>query len=603
MSRTISTRTMWDQIGAAGRRTFMAMPDGNLDYPALGVAIRRWLAWFDSAGIAAGDRFVLRTGNDTVAATGFIAALLDGVVPVLLAGDTPDLRVAALAAKVEAKAFVDSIDAQPNDLAPGIGRVPLGNAQPASRGWFGRRAAPDPLHGLPDPTARAPRLPEDTDGLAYILFTSGTTAAPSGVQITRGNLFANVATMSRLFGYIASDRIFNDMVLAHTDGMTQGPVMALANGCTVIRAGGFQVGTMEQWLDRVRRERATHVITVPTIWAMIDAYAAHDDYFDAPECRALMSVAAKLPDDLWTRIEARFRRPLFNQYGLTETVASALYAGPWPEMGSHGTVGLPVDCEARIDPDSPDPREGELHLRGDNVFPGYWRDEERTARTFTPDGWMRTGDLARMRDDGSYEIAGRLKAVIMMGGFLIRPDEIDEAMQRHPAIRESVTVGVEDAMFGEVPVTAVVLHPGAGPLDDAVLAEHARTFLEARKVPKRIVVLDAIPRGDSGKARLADLRAMLAAPDAATQAGGAAAGEASDLAAAVLALAADVFRVDPAQLTRESRAGAIPGWDSFSQLNFVMAAEDRFGIRIPAAHVARIATIADMVEAVKSLRP
>jgi acyl-CoA synthetase (AMP-forming)/AMP-acid ligase II/acyl carrier protein len=371
-------------------------------------------------------------------------------------------------------------------------------------------------------------------------------------------------------------------------------VLAALNGCAVIRAGGFQLGSIEDWLNRVRTVRATHVITVPTIWAMIDNYAAHDDYFDAPECQALLSVAAKLPAPLWQRLETRFKRPLFNQYGLTETVASALYAGPHPEMGAPGTIGNPIDCEARIDPAAA--TEGELQLRGDQVFAGYWRDDVRTAASFTTDGWFKTGDLAQQRGDGSFEILGRLKTVIMSGGFLIRPDEIDEVMIQHPQITESVTLAMLDEMFGEVPVTAVVAST-AVPEND--LTAHARQYLEPRKVPKRIITLDAIPRGDAGKPNLASLRARF---DEAT-AGHAPDRSSSATADAVLASAADVFRVSLGQLSLRTGQGDVPGWDSFSQILLVLAVEQSLAVRIPAARVAAVRTLGDLVKTVEALRP
>jgi len=592
---TLSLQTLWDNLKAAPRAEFMAHPAARYSYADLDRAVRRWCAWFDAAGIAEGDRVLIRTAHDWVAATGFIAALLDGVVPVLMTGDTPELRALSVAATVGAKGFAFDAGHAPASLPEGIARARIGGGSPARRGWLGRKVAPDPLTGLPEPALREPRLPDDPAGLAYVLFTSGTTSSPSGVQITRGNLFANLSTMSRLFDYGADSRIFNDMILAHADGMIQGPVIALANRCAVVRSGGFTIQGIEAWLGRVRLERASHVITVPTIWAMIDAYAAHDDYFDAEECTHLMSVAAKLPVELWTRIEGRFGRPLYNQYGLTETVASALYAGPQREMGKFGTVGRPVDCEARIDPGAQG-GEGELQLRGAHIFPGYWQDADRTAQTFTADGWMKTGDLARCREDGSFEVLARIKTVIMMGGFLIRPDEIDEAMLRLPEVRESVTLGFEDALFDEVPITAVVMRR---PLSEELLTAHARACLEGQKVPKRIVALPAIPRGDSGKPRLDALRSLLSEAIGSRQAQPVKAG--GDLEDAVIALAAEVFRVDPSVLSAASRPGAVPGWDSFSQLNFLMAAEERFGVTIPAAKVARIETIGDMVDAVRQL--
>ena len=595
--KQLSTAVLWKQLLAAKKADFMVMPDSRVSYVDLQHAVRRWISRFDDAGLQEGDRIMIRTGNEVAAVAGFIAAVLDGLVPVLLTADTPDFRASALINAVSAALLVADVDCVPAGLPQETRTALLArDAQPARRSWFGAKPAKDWLAGFPAELAtRDPRLPENDDGLAYVLFTSGTTASPSGVEVTRGNLFANLATLSRLFGCDGNSRLFNDMILAHADGMVQGPLLALSNSCAVIRSGGFQIANIESWLERIRKERATHVITVPTIWAIIHAYARHDDYFDAAECQWLISVAAKLPDELWRSLEGRFNRPVFNQYGLTETVASALYAGRHAEMGAFGTVGLPVDCEARIDPLCATPSQGELQLRGDNIFRGYWNDAERTGATFTDDGWMRTGDLARRHADGSYEILGRLKSVIMMGGFLIRPDEIDEAMLLHPQVRESVSVGISDPMFDEVPVTAVICD---GQIDENALTAHARARLESQKVPKRIFMLESIPRGDSGKARLAELRDTLL--ELMVEAA-----EPVDLGAsieqAVIAVAANMFRIDPAVLTVNSGPGSVGGWDSFSQLNFLMAIEQRFGVAVPASRVAVIETIGDMVETVKDL--
>ena len=586
-----TTRSLWQAITARPAAEFLIQPERTYSFGELAYALRQWLSAFDAHGITPGERVVLRTADDQAAITFFLAAMLDGVVPVVLSAETPAHRLRALCGAVDAVLFVADAGFVAGTPMPPA----LALAAPAPRRFALR--TPPMLPALAfAPAERAPRLPDDEAGLAYILFTSGTTAAPSGVCISRGNLFANLATLIRVFGYNARSRIFNDMILAHADGMIQGPVLAALNGCAVIRSGGFQIGRIEAWLNRVRATRATHVITVPTIWSMIDSYAAHDDYFDAPDCGHLMSVAAKLPEPLWQQLETRFKRPVFNQYGLTETVASALYAGPHPEMGAFGTVGKPIDCEARIDPaTNAADGAGELQLRGDHVFAGYWGDPERTAASFTDDGWLKTGDLALLRSDDSFEILGRIKAVIMAGGFLIHPDEIDEVMLQHPAVAESATVGMADAMFDEVPVTAVVTR---SPIDENALTEHARTLLEPQKVPKRIIMLETIPRGESGKANLAALRAALeqaldaAAPDR----------SADETHRAVLAAAADVFRVSPDVLSLRTAQGDIAGWDSCSQLSLVLTVEQSLGVRIPASRIAVIRTLGDLVKAVEDLR-
>lgn len=595
---SLSIADLWRALQKRGRADYLVLPDRTLSFAAMRDLVGRWFTQFDSLGLAEGDRLVIRTDNEVAAISVWLAAVLDGVVPVMVTSQTPDARLLAIADMSEAAALVTDADPAAAPLPAAIGQVVIAVPEPAGRSLFGMRRQADAVPGLAGEVAkREPRLPTDASGLAYLLFTSGTTSSPAGVMISRGNLCANLQTLGRVFGYDSQSRIFNDMILAHADGMIQGPVLALANGGAVIRSGGFQLSTMESWLNRVRQERATHVITVPTVWAMIDAYAAHDDYFDAPECRSLLSVAAKLADPLWDRLESRFKRPLFNQYGLTETVASATYAGPHPEMGARFTIGKPIDCEARIDGGAGD-GPGELQLRGDNIFPGYWRNPERTSASFTDDGWLKTGDLCQRTADGNLLILGRIKSVIMTGGFLIRPDEIDEAMVRHPAVRESATVGMDDEFFGEVPVTAVVTD---SPTDELALIAHARASLESQKVPKRIIVLDAIPRGDAGKVKLGPLRDLLAIAlnpaDATAQAP-----DGGSLEAQVIAVAADVFRVDAAMLNLKSRQGSIAGWDSFSQLNLVMAVEAHFDIAIPASRIAAIRDLGDMVATVEALR-
>ena len=555
---SLALQSLWQRIADHPDHVFLTSPGGDITYRDLGLRIRAELARFDAAGLSPGQRLLIRTADEAAAIVLFIAGLLDGLVPVMLTPATPDDRLATISASVD----------------PGL---------------TCHTANPDQT-----PANRVPRLPEDLDAPAYILFTSGTTQSPSGVTISRRNILANVATISRLFAVDQHTRIFNDMVLAHADGMIQGPIMALANGATAIRSGGFTVQGMEPWLERVRETRATHVITVPTVWSLIDRYARRDDYFHGQDCRALMSVAAKLDTGLWLRLERRFGRPVYNQYGLTETVASALYAGPHPEMGARGTLGKPVDCEARIvappsGASTLPPGAGELQLRGDNIFQGYWNNASRTAESFTPDGWLKSGDIARQLPDGSYEILGRSKSVIMMAGFFIRPDEIDEAVMKHPAVADSVTVGLADAEFGEIPVTAVVLKGHASESD---LTAHARRMLEPLKVPKRIVFLSQMPRGISGKP---DLKAIAA------EAGKALAGNLpssphdATLAAEVLRIAARVFRADPQSLTLQSEPSQVEGWDSFSHVTLLLAAEAKFGVDIAADHATDINSLGHLV--------
>lgn len=576
---------LWAPAQANPRSDFLVGVKTCMSYGQLVSAVKGWLALFDTHDVHPGNRVVIRTANEAAASSAFIAALLDGIVPIILSPETRANRLHAI---------VDTVAPKLSLYDAGSGERPAGavfeiGQLVAKRSLLGNRRHHGLIPDLPNGN-RLPSLPDDPDELAYLLFTSGTTRSPSGVMISRKNLLANLATLSRLFGYTEKSRIFNDMVLAHADGLVQGPLLALANGCAFVRSGGFSLQNLEGWLNRIRSEQATHVISVPTIWSMIDRYAKHDDYFDAAELIWLMSSAAVLEPALWARIEKRFRKPLCNQYGLTETVTTAIYAGSHADMGEHGTIGRPVDCEARLETGSDGT--GELQLRGDNIFMGYWQNSERTEASFTADGWFRTGDIARIDSDGSYRILGRAKAVIKSGGFLIRPEEIDEALSRHPAVAEVATVALPDADFGEIPVSAVVLD---GDVGEADLTDHVRHILEPLKVPKRILHVDRIPRGESGKAQLGPLREELAS----RMRRAAAAPDARDTFERIRTVAAQEFRIDAAALSSASTPSDTTGWDSFSQVNLIFAIEDHFGIQLPVSAVAGVRRLGEFVKAVE----
>jgi acyl-CoA synthetase (AMP-forming)/AMP-acid ligase II/acyl carrier protein len=288
-------------------------------------------------------------------------------------------------------------------------------------------------------------------------------------------------------------------------------------------------------------------------------------------------------------------------YGMTETVANATYAGRHPEMGPVGTIGLPVDCEVRLMAARSDhtgeesEREGEIQIRGENVFQGYWKDNVRTARTLIGDGWMRTGDLAKRRDDGSLEIVGRMSGVINMGGQSILPEEIDEALALHAAVIDVATIGTKDSEFGEIAVSAVVVD---SPASEADLTLFCRQHLEPLKVPKRIIAVDEIPRGGAGKPNAEQLREMLAELLTSTVIASDTNETGKVSTAEVYELAASVFRVPTRKLDTNSSAANVNGWDSFSQLNLMIEAERRFKVRIPASQVASIRTLGDLHRAI-----
>ena len=622
MSRSTELRKIWLRINADSNQTFIRSPHGSVTYGTLADLVTRFCAAFDQKEVARSSRILIVSENEPLACAAFLSAMLDGLIPVMLSPDSRLDRVRAIYASIEPalvvadESIVDAFSssgrqttttAAPVISIPSSARIESqGSLTTALRGIVSRFqsgvAGSDLNLGLDLPVSgRPPELPAVNDTTAYILFTSGTTKSPSGVQISRNALIAQLATLKRLFAYNENSRIFNATPLAHTDGLVQGLLLAAANGATLLRPGPFSLPDLEAWLNRIGRYEASHFITNPTVLALIDRFASHNDYFDDDGFFGILSSAAILRPALWEKFELRFACSIYNIYGMTETVANATYAGRHPEMGPIGTIGIPVDCEARLieknagGSESESALRGELQIKGENVFQGYWKDPFRTANTLSDDGWMHTGDIAKRRADGALEIVGRLSTVINMGGQSVLPEEIDEVLSLHPAVLEVTTVGVSDPEFEEIAVSAVVLE---SPADESELTEHCRRHLEPLKVPKRIIALENIPRGGAGKPKISELRNQLVQLLVRNKLKNTTDDDVTISAQAVYEMAASVFNVSADNLDADSSPKNVNGWDSFNQLNLMIEAEQRFGVRISPSRIASIRTLGDLYQTI-----
>lgn len=559
---------LWKQVSEGGSRPFMISPTGISTYADLRVLVARAFATLEGLNLPKGERVAVLCQDETKASAVFAASLLHGLVPVMLPFDIGPPRLEGICRTVEPRLV----------------------------------ARDDILLGMAQPGSVRPAV-ASRDDLAYLLFTSGTTATPSGVEITRGNLCSHIDTLIRLFDFSSTTRIFNPTPLAHTDGLIFGCILTMATGGTVIRPGPLRLSEFEDWIGLARQHGATHMMTNPTVLSLIDRVADRDDYFTFKGFKGVLSGGSQLRRELWLHFEDRFKTEIWNLYGLTETVTTALYSGRHPEMGPVGTLGKAIDCEARIAPPvgvdltSGDPSVGELQVRGPHIFRGYWRNPERTAATFAEGQWMRTGDLVRHNDDGSYMFLGRVKTAINSGGTLIRGEEIDECLLRHPAVAESVTVGLPDDEFEEIAVSAVVL---GGSVDEAELNRHCRAELETLKVPKRIITVEAIPRGDAGKPNLQAVRDLLTAE--VRRASRSAAPPDDQIDRQVIELAADILGVTKDSLSLASTPDSVEGWDSFKHVNLVLQAEDQFGVRIPGTMLTAMKSLGDISALIKTLR-
>jgi long-chain acyl-CoA synthetase len=435
------------------------------------------------------------------------------------------------------------------------------------------------------------------DRIAYIIFTSGTTSDSKGVAVTRLNLETHLATLEKVYTLNEESRLLNLLFLCHADGCIQGPILAAHTGCSWHKPFRFSIKKIPEFLDYGYANSISHIFVVPAMLHMILPFAEnYEDSFHYPEFRAMLSVSAHLDAGLWDAFESTFSIRLSNIYGLTETVAGSLFCGPLNETYQKYSVGKPVDCEIRIVNDSfaalTTGETGELCLKGNHIMKQYWGSPAMTDEVFRND-WFLTGDLASMDEEGFVTIRGRKKNLIISGGINIQPEEITECLLKLEPVQEACAIGMPDEVFGEKLFAVVVLKPGFH-TSGTDLIEQCRISLEEKKIPHRIIILEELPRGVSGKVQANQLRELLA-------------GQQSALTIIrgnryeddVLTIAADSFQVPVSQLSIRDTSQTIAGWDSLAHLGFITSLEEHFKVRFHTSEVITMNSIRKATELIK----
>ena len=342
------------------------------------------------------------------------------------------------------------------------------------------------------------------DSPAVILFTSGTTGRPKGATLSHRNILNNGYFVGRGLDYSERDRVCIPVPFYHCFGMVMGNLACAAHGSTmVIPAPAFDP---EATLFAIERERCTSLYGVPT---MFIAQLAHPRFAgtDKTSLRTGIMAGSPCPIEVMKRCVGEFHMPEVTiMYGMTETSpVSTQTAVDDPLDKRVGTVGrVHPHVEIRIvDPAGGEVCErgvaGEFQTRGYSVMLGYWNDAERTAEAITPEGWMKTGDLATMDAEGYVNIVGRIKDMIIRGGENVYPREIEEFLYTHPTIRDVQVIGVPDAKYGEEVMAVVILREGAPPLTIEALREFCRDRIAHYKIPRYLEIVDAFPMTVTGK--------------------------------------------------------------------------------------------------------
>jgi acyl-CoA synthetase (AMP-forming)/AMP-acid ligase II/acyl carrier protein len=337
----------------------------------------------------------------------------------------------------------------------------------------------------------------EPDDVALLLHTSGTTARPKQVPLTHANLSAFAAVIAAELS--ADDRGLNLLPLFH---ISFGSVIgAVAAGSSIVCPPGFHVARVFDWLNEFR---PTWFLAVPTmLQAILDRVPGHESVLAQSRLRVIASGAASLPTTLLAAMEEAFGVPILEAYGLTET-GWLTTNSPSPAARKLGSVGLSRDAEIAVVDEAGGPLPagtiGEIVARGPAIMAGYDGDAAATAAAFFPGGWFRTGDLGYLDADGYLFLTGRLKELINRGGEKVSPHEVEAALLEHPAVGQVVAFAMPDERLGEDIAAAVVLRAGVA-ADERELRRFAAERLAYHKLPRRIVFLDALPMGPTGKPR------------------------------------------------------------------------------------------------------
>ena len=476
---------------------FLKLPGGRMlsygDFLALAARMAGAMA---RSGLAPGDRVAAQVGKSPEALALYAACARAGLVFLPLNTSYTAEELGYFIENGGARLIVCDISGEatlrPMAESLGAGLETL-NAD-------GSGSLADQASSMP---ADFPPVPRDGDDLAALLYTSGTTGRSKGAMLTQNNLISNAFALAHEWRFTADDALLHALPIFHTHGLFVATNVILATGGSMLFLPKFDPDAI---LDSL--PGATAMMGVPTFYVRLldDARFTRDL---VRHVRLFVSGSAPLTAETHSRFEARTGHRILERYGMTETNMNA--SNPYDGERRPGAVGFPLpEVELKIaDPETgdalPQGEIGQIEVRGPNVFKGYWRMPEKTAAELRGDGFFVTGDLGRFDEDGYLHIVGRIKDLVISGGYNIYPKEIEIALDGQPGVLESAVVGVPHPDLGEAAVGVIVPEPGQEP-DPVAVAEAACASLARYKHPRKIVMVEELPRNVLGKVQKNVLR-------------------------------------------------------------------------------------------------
>jgi len=472
-------------IGAPGRQP--------LSYGALRAQVDQTVAELNALGVGRNDAVAIVLPNGPEMAVAFVAIAAGATTAPLNPGYTAtEFEFYLTDLKAGLLVVAESMDTPARAVAERLG-IPVATldfdpAQPAGtfslKGDAGQAARPGPA---------------ESEDIALVLHTSGTTARPKIVPLTQTNVCASARHIAQTLALTPADHCLNVMPLFHIHGLIAAVLSSLDAGASITCTPGFNALKFFSWLEA---EKPTWYTAVPTMHQAILSRAGRNQaIIDQAKLRFIRSSSASLPPPVMQALEDTFGAPVIEAYGMTEA-AHQMASNPLPPgVRKPGSVGIAAGPEVGIMDHKGQllarGEIGEIVIRGPNVTPGYQGNPQANEKAFT-NGWFRTGDQGVIDAEGYVRLTDRLKEIINRGGEKISPREVDEVLMEHPAVDQVVTFAVPHPKLGEDVAAAVVLKEGAS-ADPQDIRAFVSERLADMKVPRKILVLDEIPKGATGK--------------------------------------------------------------------------------------------------------
>jgi acyl-CoA synthetase (AMP-forming)/AMP-acid ligase II len=486
------------QVGSNDAIAVSGLDRSALTYAGLRKLVSETVAALNEFGIGRNDRVAIVLNNGPEMATAFVSIACCATTAPLNPAykqDEFDFYLADLGAK--------ALVVEQGSDTPAVAAARAGNirildlcidpASPAGTFSLKSRDTAAEVESVNDGLA-------ERDDIALVLHTSGTTSRPKIVPLSHANVCASAANIQTTLSLESSDVCLNVMPLFHIHGLMAAVLATLGKGASVFATPGFDALKFFSLLDQAH---PTWYTAVPTMHqALLTRARRNQEVIDRARLRFIRSSSSSLPPQVLAELEKTFGVPVVEAYAMTEASHQMTCNQLPPGQRKPGTVGCAAGPEVAIMDETESNllesgATGEIVIRGDNVTPGYENNQTANAECFVS-GWFRTGDQGVMDDDGYLTITGRLKEIINRGGEKISPREVDDVLMDHVAVQQCVTFAIPHKSLGEEVAAAVVLRDGED-ADEKDIRAFAAERLATFKVPRKIIILEEIPKGATGK--------------------------------------------------------------------------------------------------------